>query len=232
MNEKTSTTATIKVTANGPYMVSGKLPLAKHIIGTNAAGDSVAWSEGEKYPTKAQYALCRCGHSAHKPFCDATHAKIGFDGTETASRKSYVEQAKVMRGPTMSLTDAESLCAFGRFCDPNGSVWNLVGETDHPTAHKHFVQQTCDCPSGRLVAWDNATGEAMEPRYEPSIGLIEDPAQGCSGPLWVRGGVQVIGADGFAYEVRNRVTLCRCGASSNKPFCDGSHASIGFSDER
>jgi CDGSH-type Zn-finger protein len=43
--------------------------------------------------------------------------------------------------------------------------------------------------------------------------------------------VQVIGADGFAYEVRNRVTLCRCGASRNKPFCDGSHASIGFSDQ-
>ncbi len=64
------------------------------------------------------------------------------------------------------------------------------------------------------------------------IVLIEDPEKGCSGPLRLRGGVQVIGADGFAYEVRNRVTLCRCGASRNKPFCDGSHVSIGFSDQR
>jgi CDGSH-type Zn-finger protein len=53
----------------------------------------------------------------------------------------------------------------------------------------------------------------------------------CAGPLWLRGGVQVIGADGFHYELRNRVTLCRCGASQNKPFCDGTHASIKFQDE-
>jgi hypothetical protein len=83
----------------------------------------------------------------------------------------------------------------------------------------------------RLVAWDNASGKAVEPEFEASAMLIEDPEKGCSGPLWLRGGVQVIGADGFADEVRNRVTLCRCGASRNKPFCDGSHASIGFSDQ-
>ena len=37
-------------------------------------------------------------------------------------------------------------------------------------------------------------------------------------------------ADGERYEVRNRVTLCRCGASANKPFCDGAHGDAGFSD--
>jgi hypothetical protein len=52
----------------------------------------------------------------------------------------------------MSLTDAESLCAFARFCDPNGQVGTLVSETDHAEARKNFVLQTCDCPSGRLVA--------------------------------------------------------------------------------
>jgi CDGSH-type Zn-finger protein len=40
--------------------------------------------------------------------------------------------------------------------------------------------------------------------------------------------VSLIAADGFAYETRNRVTLCRCGQSQNKPFCDGAHASIKF----
>ena len=64
-----------------------------------------------------------------------------------------------------------------------------------------------------------------------SIGLVEDPAQGCAGPLWLRGGIPVVAADGFAYEVRNRMTLCRCGASQNKPFCDGAHARIGFQDK-
>jgi CDGSH-type Zn-finger protein len=42
----------------------------------------------------------------------------------------------------------------------------------------------------------------------------------------------VYGDDGRMYEVRNRMMLCRCGASENKPFCDGSHASIGFKDEK
>jgi CDGSH-type Zn-finger protein len=41
----------------------------------------------------------------------------------------------------------------------------------------------------------------------------------------------VEGPDGEAYEVRNRVTLCRCGGSSNKPFCDGIHKELGFSDD-
>ena len=44
------------------------------------------------------------------------------------------------------------------------------------------------------------------------------------GPIWVRGGIPVASADGKTYEVRNRLTLCRCGRSANKPFCDGSHA--------
>jgi CDGSH-type Zn-finger protein len=156
---------------------------------------------------------------------------VGFDGTETASREPYEKQATISQGPTMSLTDAEKLCAFARFCDPHGQVWNLVNETDDPGARKNFVREAGDCPSGRLVAWDNSTGQSIEPTYEPSVGLIEDPAKKCSGPIWLRGGVQVIGSDGFHYEVRNRVTLCRCGASQNKPFCDGTHASIKFKDE-
>ena len=136
------------------------------------------------------------------------------------------------RGPTMSLTDAESLCAFARFCDPHGQVWNLANQTGDPNARQHFVREAGDCPSGRLVAWDNDSGQAIEPAYEPSIGLIEDPVNECSGPVWLRGGIPLIGSDGFRYEVRNRVTLCRCGASKNKPFCDGTHAAIKFSDER
>ena len=59
-------------------------------------------------------------------------------------------------------------------------------------------------------------------------GLVEDPQKKCSGPIWLRGGIPVVSADGFAYEVRNRITLCRCGASWNKPFCDGTHAKIEF----
>ena len=224
------TDAKVQISNNGPYVVSGNLPMRKQTIGTNSAGESVKWVEGESLPSKAEMYLCRCGHSAKKPFCDGSHAKAKFDGTESASREPYQVQAKLMRGPSMSLTDAEHLCAFARFCDPHGHVWSLVDRTDDPAAREHFVREVSDCPSGRLVAWDNATGAPIEPSFEPSIGLVEDPANECSGPLWVRGGVPVVGADGHHYEVSNRVTLCRCGASRNKPFCDGTHASIKFKD--
>jgi len=221
---------TVTVTKDGPYEVSGAVPIAQQIIKTDRAGESVAWEEGKGFPAKAKVWLCRCGLSAKKPYCDGSHTRAGFDGTETASREPYLAQAKVLDGPVMQLTDAESLCAFGRFCDPNGQVWAQVAETDEPQVRKTFVKQTCDCPSGRLVAWDKATGKAIEPELPVSIGLIEDPQEQCSGPLWLRGGIAVIAEDGFAYEVRNRVTLCRCGASQNKPYCDGSHASIKFKD--
>jgi len=108
-------------------------------------------------------------------------------------------------------------------------LWNLVQQSD-PRSLKLVEHEAGHCPAGRLVARRGETGEALEPRLEPSIGLVQDTARGTSGPLWVRGGLPVVGADGRPYEVRNRVALCRCGASSNKPFCDGSHASTGFSD--
>jgi len=228
---KTPTSVRVTVSADGPYMVSGAVPLAKQTIVADADGGSQRWEQGETIETRASYALCRCGQSNTKPFCDGTHAKVGFDGTETASREPYLNQANLIDGPVLELTDAESLCAFARFCDPNGQVWAQAARTDDPTVRENFVRQVNACPSGRLVAWDKATGKAVEEELPVSIGLVEDPQEQCSGPLWLRGGIAVVAADGFEYEVRNRVTLCRCGASNNKPFCDGSHASIKFEDE-
>jgi CDGSH-type Zn-finger protein len=220
----------VVVSSNGPYLVSGGIPLARQTIVADGQGESQRWQESHPYPPAESYALCRCGHSASKPFCDGTHRKIGFDGTETASRKPYREQAQRQEGPAVALTDAEVLCAAARFCDPNGQVWNQVGESNDPKARANFVRQVNHCPSGRLVAWERSTGKPIEHALPVSIGLIEDPAQSASGPLWLRGGVPLISADGFAYEVRNRMTVCRCGASKNKPFCDGSHLSVGFRD--
>jgi CDGSH-type Zn-finger protein len=56
------------------------------------------------------------------------------------------------------------------------------------------------------------------------IGAIDD------GPLRVTGDISVSTSDGTELEARARVTLCRCGASGNKPLCDGSHKGIGFTD--
>ncbi|MEO6603395.1 MAG: CDGSH iron-sulfur domain-containing protein [Polyangiaceae bacterium] len=227
---KTATRPKITIMENGPYLVEGDVPLANQHIVTNEQGESIEWREGDPYPHPEKYSLCRCGQSRTKPFCDATHKRIGFDGTETASREPFERQAQSIEGPTLVLEDAEKLCAFARFCDPHGQVWNLVKQSDQPAAAKLVVHEAGHCPGGRLVAKHRSTGQAIEPHLDASIGLVQDTAQGTSGPVWARGGIPIVGADGRQYEVRNRVTLCRCGASSNKPFCDGSHASIRFSD--
>ena len=80
-----------------------------------------------------------------------------------------------------------------------------------------------------LSAWKDDKAP-VEPHFDPGLGLLEDPLLRISSALWVRGGIPVQHPDGFTYEIRNRVTLCRCGHSSNKPFCDGTHASFKFRD--
>jgi hypothetical protein len=145
-----------------------------------------------------------------------------------ADRAACRDRAKVFDGPSLALLDVESLCAFARFCDPNGQVWSEVAGTADSEVRAMFIRQVQNCPSGRLVVWDKNTGTAPEPESAPSIGLIEDPAEACSGPIWLRGGIALIAADGEEYEARDRVTLCRCGESNNKPFCDGTHAAIKF----
>ena len=231
-NKDSRNTAHVLVSEDGPYIVTGSIPLSKQIIGTDKEGGSETWEQGKTYEPGETYSLCRCGNSRTKPFCDGSHRLTHFDGTETASREPYIKQAEGTDGPVVMLSDAQGLCAFARFCDTHGQIWNQVRHTADPNRRAAFVHQAGQCPSGRLVAWDKKTGEALEPKLPASIGLIEDPAQGCSGPLWVRGGIQIVSeADGFKYEVRNRVTLCRCGQSQNKPFCDGTHAAAKFKDE-
>ena len=224
MNSKPPSGPKIEVTPDGPYHVTGSLPLSEQAIVTNAGGESLDYREGRVFDAPPAYDLCRCGHSGNRPFCDGSHATVRFDGTETASQQPYLDRAERFEGPTMDLTDVEGLCAFARFCDPEGRVWNLVGQTDDPDARHLVARESGDCPGGRLVAWERATGKAVEPPFEPSLGLIEDTARKLRGPIWVRGGIPVVSASGESYEVRNRMALCRCGGSHDKPFCDGSHA--------
>lgn len=212
----------VKVTKDGPYVVTGGAPLSEQIMCVDADGQTHGWKEGTRYPAQETYAICRCGRSHNSPFCDGTHVKVHFDGTEVATHAPYSEQASEIVGPGLRLTDAEAFCASGRFCHRAGGTWQLTEQSDNPKARKAAIEEAGDCPSGRLVAWD-ADGTAIEPDLEPSIGLVKDTQAGKNGPMWVRGGIPIESADGRLYEARNRVTLCRCGRSANKPFCDGSH---------
>jgi CDGSH-type Zn-finger protein len=213
--------AKIKVTKDGPYLVTGGIPLFRMIIQTDSHGDSCTWREVERYPHRERYTLCRCGKSRNKPYCDGAHTLQRFDGTETASNEPYLENVKEYLGPELKLTDKRELCVGAAFCVREAGIKNLVVYSDRPGFKEIAIEETANCPSGRLVVWDKQ-GNPIEPDYEPSI-VITEHKNGSSGPLWIRGKVEIESADGIIYEKRNRVTLCRCGKSLNKPFCDGSH---------
>lgn len=219
----------IKITKDGPYIVSGRVPMSVEAIGVDSDGESEFWRLESRLSDREKCGLCRCGQSASKPLCDGSHADVAFDGTETASTEPYLDRAEVLLGPRIDVVDLAALCSEARFCHRGGAVWHRVGE-DSAEAAETVVSECRLCPSGRYTALDKETGEPLEPALAPSIAFVQDPQQNVSGPIWVRGGIAIESANGQEYEVRKRVTLCRCGQSSNKPFCDGSHLECGFHD--
>ena len=220
----------IMITKDGPYLVSGGLPIDKQIIGIGEENEPENWIRGKKVPVEEPCALCRCGQSKNQPFCDGAHDKVKFDGTETASKKTYDKQAKVIDGPTLKLHDAPDLCAAARFCHRGGGTWELTHHSDDSKARDLAIEEACQCPSGRLVECDKKTGKVFEKELTQSISLVEDPQNKVSGPIWLKGGIPVESSDGTTYEIRNRQTLCRCGKSQNKPFCDATHIEADFND--
>jgi CDGSH-type Zn-finger protein len=221
-----STKKTIQILRNGPYLVSANIPLKKIEI---RPLEPVFVEDYDTSPHVKDgfYALCRCGHSKHVPFCDGNHAAIDFICRETADTTPYLERVGVMEGETLNLLDDER-CAFARFCHrQHGSVWELE-QRDDATYKQEIIEGASACPTGRLTAMDAKSGDFYEPKYVPQIIVAEDPEKGVSAGLFVQGGIAVVGADGTEYEVRNRVALCRCGNSENKPFCDAAHVSCGY----
>ncbi|MDJ1650837.1 MULTISPECIES: CDGSH iron-sulfur domain-containing protein [Gordonibacter] len=218
----------ITITKNGPYVVSGGVPLLQEII-TPVDGHR-EYRLRRSFPPAQTYALCRCGRTKTPPFCDGSHMTVGFEGAETASKAPYEERADIYPGAGVFLMD-DNRCAYARFCHrEDGDVWTLTERSGDARLKDEAIKASSDCPAGRLVHFDAAEGGSYEPQLEPSISLLEDPEVGASGPLFVRGGIPLIGADGSVYELRNRYALCRCGSSRNKPFCDAMHVTVSFSD--
>lgn len=220
----------IKVTKDGPYLVYGVKKIAEDIILTDENGVCTGYGEGKTFEIKANpTALCRCGKSKNAPFCDGAHSCEGFDGTETASFEPMDKMSMSFGGPNLNLMDNESLCAYARFCDAKGSIWHLI-RTGTQEDDEQAIKEANLCPSGRLLMFDK-DGNVIEDKLPQSIGILEDTGMKISGPLWIKGSIRVESADGKSYEVRNRQTLCRCGKSSNKPFCNGAHAKTNFQAE-
>ncbi|MEK6958997.1 MAG: CDGSH iron-sulfur domain-containing protein [archaeon] len=211
----------IVITKNGAYIVSGGIPLFNEAMVCDKDGFAIAWKKGKKIPASENYLLCRCGKSKKKPFCDNTHIKEKFDGTERASLKKYSAYAEKFVGPRLTLTDNPDFCNHAGFCTTGIGVWEAVSDSNNKKSKKIAIKETCNCPTGRLVIWDKKTGKAIEPKFEESISVTTEPEG--EGALWVKGGIQIISSSKKKYEKRNRVALCRCGKSSNMPFCDGAH---------
>ena len=139
----------ITVTKNGPYIVTGGVPLIQMEICNDDEGYCRTWREVKRFPLEETYALCRCGHSENKPFCTGMHAKIGFDGTETAGNEPYLRHPRIIRGPDLELLDYENLCVHARFCMRAGGIWNLTKQSDNPEAREIAIEEACNCPSGQ-----------------------------------------------------------------------------------
>lgn len=195
--------ATIECKPDGPYLVKELATLH------DAAGNALA--------AKPAMALCRCGGSKTKPFCDGTHRTNGFSGARVGG---LPDKRDDYRGRGITIHDNRSICAHAGHCtdglaavfkygaepwiDPDGAPAAATAEVIHR------------CPSGAL------SYQGAQPQQgDPAIVVTKD------GPYAVKR-AELVGARWAEGASPDRYTLCRCGGSKNKPFCDGTHWSIGF----
>lgn len=204
---------TIECRPNGPFLVKGLERLAN--------------SRGEGLAVAPAIALCRCGGSANKPFCDGTHKKNGFADARLSDGSS--DRRDDYRGRSITLHDNRGICAHAGHCTDGLSAVFKYGSEPWIDPDGADVEAILDvvrkCPSGALTY--SLDGHEEPAPSTPSIITVTK-----DGPYAVRGGIAIAGSDGREGVPAGRATLCRCGSSKNKPYCDGSHWSVGFTDER
>jgi CDGSH-type Zn-finger protein len=174
---------------------------------------------GELLKIKPVVSLCRCGLSKNKPFCDETHTEKGIDGEKQPERALY--KWKDYRGKDITVHFNLGVCShdgscvrmlprvFNINCKPwitpdNGDVDKIIDVIKH-------------CPSGALSYTLNGKKYIDFYNGEPKIKVAR------KGPLEFYGGIILKDDMGSEPETSDHYTLCRCGHSLNKPFCDGKH---------
>jgi CDGSH-type Zn-finger protein len=214
------------------YLVYGGVPLMRErkiVAAENNA--ALTWQTGETLATEDTYALCRGGQSGAKPFCDGTHARVGFDGTESADVRPYKERQHVHDGVGISAQRVGELCIHAAFCiGRTRPIAAMLADTDDSDVRSNIMGRIDHCPSGSYGYALQRGGESIELDLPQAISVLEEE-DGLASALWVTGGVPVQRTDGRPLETRNRMTLCRCGHSAGKPLCDGTHRKIDFREE-
>lgn len=214
----------IETTEDGPFLARGVTVRSADYV-YSAEDEPMTWSFGAAHETDGDTAaLCRCGQSSNKPFCDGSHAEAEWDPADAPlPEQPYAERARRKESPRegYAMLDDTKLCMHAGLCGTaKQTVWQMMPSTDDTEVRGQVIRMVEKCPSGRLS--NVIDGEVVEPRLPAEVNVVP------GGPLWVTGGITVTNAAGEQLETRNRVTLCRCGASGNKPLCDGSHQDIGF----
>lgn len=201
---------------NGPYLVRGVSTLLN--------------SKGDVLKTEPQMALCRCGGSSNKPFCDGTHASIGFESKKLPGRNPD----RLDEYPTEEYTvfDNRGICQHAGFCtDELPEVFRLRMEPFvDPTGAdgKRIAEQTRRCPSGALgFSFVNQLLNNMDTTGIGGPAIVVSK----NGPYRVKGNIK-LDADFLHGASPEHYALCRCGGSKNKPFCDGTHWYNDFNDEK
>ena len=224
----------IVVQKNGPYLVYGDIPLVRKAAVVSEYGEPITWKKGEVIETSQPYELCRCGRSGNKPFCDNTHEKIGFDGTESADTRITAERRVTLAGGKQIVVKRDySLCMEAGFCGNRfANIPKMVADTADTRVRSLVIAMIERCPSGSYT-YSIEEGEAdIEPDLPQQIAVTTEMTDDgpIIGPLWVTGDIPIERADGQPFETRNRVTLCRCGLSKTKPLCDGAHRALGIKE--
>ena len=206
---------------NGPYLVTNVTVLRTPL--------------GGELPAPPQLALCRCGASALKPFCDGTHTTSGFTDDKDPNR--VPDQRDTYPGQQVTIFDNRGICQHSGFCTDRVPTAFRTGAEPFvaPSGGRldELVRAVRDCPSGALsLAFDSEEARDLADWHgtrERAIEVTQD------GPYRVTGGIPVIDAAGAdvpraAGSSREHYALCRCGHSQNKPFCSGMHWYVDFRD--
>lgn len=193
--------------------------------------------KGEPLSTTVGTALCRCGGSKNKPFCDGTHNVIRFSSANKTLENDDIKKIVIKDkrrdypGKEITVHDNRKICSHAAECVNNLSSVFKLGSRPwiNPDASKmnDIIDVVRRCPSGALsYSIDGVEYRDPEEQRNPTVTVLKN------GPYHITGGIELIGeniqfGEGASKE---HYTLCRCGASENKPFCDGAHKSSNFND--
>ncbi len=204
---------------NGPYFLFDDFTLRP--VG------NLQNSKGAGYSTVRTIALCRCGGSKNKPFCDGTHMTNNFSGEKDASRT--LDRRDNYIGKKIVIHDNRGICAHSGFCtDGLPSVFRMKTKPwiDPDAAGVEAIIETIKkCPSGAL-SYSIENLEYRDQEREPMVTVTKD------GPHAITGGIELMGQTWGEGSSKEHYTLCRCGESKNKPFCSGQHWKIKFVDDK